>query len=452
MLYANLYKVAIIGRVNVGKSTLYNRLIQQKKAIVSSVAGTTRDRNYAVCSWRDLDFYLIDTGGMERQNDDEIDKQIIEQALMAITEADLILFTVDTKTGIMPADSELAKKIKRQKTPVIVVANKADNQRLRNSVAEFYKLGLGEPIPASASTGVGTGDLLDKVVEKLKKIKNKKTKSSEQEADIKVAIIGKPNVGKSSMVNAILGQERVITSALPHTTRDSQDIQFKYNDKIISFIDTAGLRRRSKVSVDPFEKQSIEQSLESLKNADIALLVTDVSKKLSFQDKHIIDEVKRFGTGLIILANKWDLIPEKDTASANEYISYYKYFFPFVSWAPVIFCSAKKKIKISKILDSVLEVHQEKAKIISENALSKLLKGTIKKHKPSRGRGTKHPYIYTLKQTSSNPPEFLLKIEYKSSLHESYLRFVENNIRYKFGFSGVPIKIRVAKSQNQQDK
>lgn len=448
----NLYKVAIIGRVNVGKSTLYNRLIQQRKAIVSSVAGTTRDRNYAVCSWRDLDFYLIDTGGMERQNDDEIDRQIIEQATLAIQEADLILFTVDSKTGLMPTDSELANKIKKYKSPTILVANKADNQRLRNSVAEFYKLGLGDPVAVSATTGTGTGDLLDEVVTSLKKIKNKKNKSSEKAADIKVAIIGKPNVGKSSIVNAILGQERVITSAIPHTTRDSQDIKFKYNNKIITFIDTAGLRRKSKVTADPFEKQSIEQSLESLKNADIALLVTDVSKKLTFQDKHIIDEIQRFGCGLIMLANKWDLIPDKDTETAKKYIDYYKYFFPFINWAPLIFCSAKEKVKITKILDTILEVQQEKAKIISENALGKLLKGVIKKHRPSRGRGSRHPYIYTLKQTDSNPPEFLVKIEFKTSLHESYLRFIENNIRYKFGFSGVPIRIKVAKSQNLQDK
>ncbi|MBT4850007.1 ribosome biogenesis GTPase Der [Candidatus Parcubacteria bacterium] len=448
------YKVAITGRVNVGKSTLFNKLISSRKAIISPVAGTTRDRNYAVCTWKDLDFYLVDTGGLERQSDDDIDKQISEQAISAIEEADLLLFVVDIKTGIMPTDTELSKYFKKIKKPVILVANKTDHNRLRNNIAEFYKLNMDKPWPISASSGIGTGDLLDEVVKTLKGLagKKKKSKTIEIEEAIKVAIVGKPNVGKSSIINAILGEDRAIVSATPHTTRDSQDIEVTYEGKKIIFVDTAGLRRHSKKSADAFEKLSIEQSLQTIRRVDIAVLVTDVSKKLTWQDKKLIDEANESGTGIIILANKWDLIPDKDTATIQEYDKYYKRFFPFITWAPILYTSATKNIRIKKMLSLVLSVFEEKNRTISENALDKLLKKVIKKHKPSRGKGTNHPYIYSLKQTRTNPPTFAVKMNFKADLHLSYLRFIENNLRYKFGLLGTPIKIYLKKSQNTQDK
>lgn len=450
----NLYKVAIVGRVNVGKSTLFNRLISDKKAITSHVAGTTRDRNYAVCSWKDMDFSLVDTGGLERQSDDDIDEQIIEQAQLAITEADLIIFLVDVKTGIMPNDIELAKYLKETKKPIILTANKTDNNKLRQNLAEFYKLNLDKPWPVSASNGVGTGDLLDEVVLRLKKIKNKKRAkvAEEDKKAIRVSIVGKPNVGKSSIINAILGEKRVIVSATAHTTRDSQDIEFNFSGHKIIFVDTAGMRRRSKKSKDVFEKQSVDQSVESIKKSDIAILVTDVSKKLTWQDKHLIERANEAGTGLIILANKWDMIPDKNTDTVKQFEMYYQRFFPFIKWAPIIFSSAKEKTRIKKILESIVSIYQEKNKVINENILGKLLKSIVKKHKPSRGKGTKHPYIYSLKQIHTNPPSFAIKINFKSDLHDSYLRFIENNLRYKFGFEGTPIHIRVIKSQNLQDK
>lgn len=451
---ASLYKVAIVGRVNVGKSTLFNRLISDPKAITSKVAGTTRDRNYATCSWKDMDFSLIDTGGLERQSDDDIDEQIIQQAQIAIKEADLLLFVVDTKTGIMPADLELVKKFRKDKTPLLLVANKTDNNRLRQYLADFYKLNLGKPWPISAINGIGTGDLLDEVVVQLKKLKNKKRAKSAptDEKVVRVAIVGQPNVGKSSIINAILGEQRVIVAATAHTTRDSQDIEFSFEGQKIIFVDTAGMRRRSKKSVDAFEKQSVDQSIETIKKADIAILVTDVNKKLSWQDKHLIEEANEAGVGLIILANKWDMIPEKTTDTVKEFEMYYKKFFPFIKWVPVIFSSATKKIRIKKILDSVISIYNEKNKVITDNALDKLLKKIVKRHKPSRGKGTKHPYIYSLKQLRTNPPIFAIKIDFKADLHDSYLRFIENNLRYQFGFEGTPIHIRVIKSQNIQDK
>ncbi|MFA6307807.1 MAG: ribosome biogenesis GTPase Der [Patescibacteria group bacterium] len=451
---ASLYKIAIIGRVNVGKSTLFNRLISEQKAITSHVAGTTRDRNYATCSWKDMDFSLIDTGGLERQSNDDIDEQIIDQAQMAIAEADLLLFVVDIKTGIMPADLELVKKFRKIAKPIILVANKTDNNKLRQYLPDFYKLNLDKPWPVSAINGVGTGDLLDEIVSSLKKLKKKKRAKEilANEKIIKVAIIGKPNVGKSSIINAILGEQRVIVSAIAHTTRDSQDIEFVYEGQKIIFVDTAGIRRRSKKSADSFEKQSVDQSIQTIKNVDIAILVTDVNTKLSWQDKHIIEEASEAGVGFVILANKWDLIPEKTTDTVKDFEMYYKRFFPFINWVPLIFCSATKKIRIKKILDTIVSIYNEKNKVITENALDKLLKSIIKRHKPSRGKGTKHPYIYSLKQLRTNPPIFAIKIDFKAYLHSSYLRFIENNLRYKFGFEGTPIRIRVLKSQNAKDK
>lgn len=460
----NLYKVAIVGRINVGKSTLFNKLISDPKAITSTVAGTTRDRNYAVCLWRDMEFYLVDTGGLERttapkrqsskdkERYDDIDKQIIKQAEAAIKEADLILFTVDVKDGLMPNDIELVKKLKKAKKKIILVVNKADNNRQRQATAEFYKLNIGDPWPVSALNGTGTGDLLDEVVKRLKKLpKKKKITEVPEEKIVKVAIVGKPNVGKSSIINAILGQDRVIVSPTPHTTRDAQNIEFTFEGQKMLLIDTAGMRRHSKKSADSFEKQAVEQSVQTIKKADIAVLVTDVSKRLSWQDKHLIDEANQAGVGLIILANKWDLIPDKDTDTIKEYDRYYQRFFPFLKWAPIIYSSATEKTRIKKILSTIVKVYQEKNKTITDNALDKFLKSIVKRHKPSRGKGTKHPYIYSLKQISTNPPTFALKMNFKADMHASYFRFIENNLRYKFGFEGTPIHIKTVKSQNVQD-
>ena len=373
---SDLYKVAIVGRINVGKSTLFNKLANSKKAITSAVAGTTRDRNYTLCSWKDLDFHLIDTGGLEETTGDDIDQQIGQQARQAIDEADLILMVVDIKTGLMAADIELAKEFKRFKKQVILVANKADNNKLRQSTAEFYKLSLDKPWPVSAANGSGTGDLLDEVVKRLKGTPKKKVKKSfdDTETVIRVAIVGKPNVGKSSIINAILGEKRVIVSPIPHTTRDSQDIEFRFEDKKIMFVDTAGMRRKSKRSKDAFEKQSVDQSLKSIKKSDLIVLVTDVNKRLSWQDKHLIDEANEVGAGIIILANKWDTIPDKQTDTVQEFENYYKRFFPFISWAPLLFTSATQKIRIQRLLSTILTVFEEKNRVINENALDKLLK------------------------------------------------------------------------------
>ena len=442
----NLYKVAIIGRINVGKSTLFNKLISEKKAIISPLSGTTRDRNYALCSWNKLDFNLIDTGGLE-DSQEEMNKAIAKQIKKAMREADLILFLVDSKTGLMPADNKIAKLLQKDKKPIILIANKADNKKLRNSIAEFYKLNLGDPLPLSAKSGSGTGDLLDEIVKILNSLKKPGKKRSEGKEGkiIKVAIIGKPNVGKSSLINALLGEERVIVSSQAQTTRDAQNIELTYNKQKMLFIDTAGLRKKGKKTRDSFEKQSIEQSLKSIEKVDLVLFMTDISKKLTFQDKHLLDKIIEKGKGIVLVANKWDLVPAKDTNTAQEYINYYKSFIPFLKWAPLLFISATKKHRINKVLPTIISVYQEKNRTITDNALDKLLKSIVKKHKPSRGKGTKHPYIYSIKQVDINPPTFAVQTNYKAFMQASYLKFIENNLRYKFGFQGTPLKLFIQK-------
>lgn len=449
---ASQYKVAIAGHVNAGKSTLFNRLISAPKAIVSPVAGTTRDRNYAQCYWGGLDFQLIDTGGLIPRPKNALEKNINQQSEKAIAEADLVLLVVDSHCGVLPDDRILAQAILKSKKPVILVANKADNKRWREQTSEFYQLNLGDPQIISARNGVGTGDLLDNVVAKLLANKKRIKTKTDPSKNIKVAIIGQPNVGKSSLINGLLGEERLIVSDSPHTTRDAQDVAINYQGQQIIFIDTAGLRRRARKSADAFEKQSVSMSLHSLKKADICLLVTDVSKPLSWQDKNLLQEIADAGKGIVILANKWDLIPSKDTNTINKYISYYQDFFPFVTWAPVLFTSALDKTRLSKILPLIVSIWQEKHKSIDDNAADKLLKSLVKRHKPSRGKGTAQPYIYSLKQVSTNPPYFQVKIAFKSELHFSYLRFIENGLRRKFGFSGVPIKMSIVKTKNVFEK
>ncbi len=451
---ANLFKVAIVGRTNVGKSTLFNRLISHQKAIISKEAGTTRDRNYAVCSWNGLDFLLIDTAGLYERTNNEIDEQIQKQAIMAMEEADLILFVVDTMNNILPEDKAVAQILKKLKKSVILVANKADTLRLRQQIADFYRLGFDQPIPISAKSGSGCGDLLDDVVKNLSqnKKKSKLKTAPPEEKTIRVALFGQPNVGKSSIINALLGQERLIVSSMPHTTRDNQDILITYHGQNITFIDTAGLRKKSKRLTNVFEKMSTQQSLHSIKKSHITILVTDVSKPLNKQDKQLLKLAVDAGKGIIILANKWDLIENKDTNTINTFTHYYQRFFPFVDWAPILFTSATSKAQLSKLMPLVLEIWKNMNITIDDNALTRLLKNSVKQHKPSRGKGTKHPYIYHLKQISTGPPVFSIKVDFKSDLHFSYFRFLENQLRYKFGFSGVPIIIRKQKTQNINDK
>ena len=462
--------VVIFGRTNVGKSTLFNCLVEKKKALVSKIEGTTRDSNIGKISWRGIDFELIDTGGIidlkyltgKKLKTDDIEAKVQQQARDHLTQADLILFLVDIKEGLLPPDKQLAiflKKTLSKTDHIILVANKADSLKERKEIAEFNKLSLGEPIPVSATTGSGTGDLLDIVIKRLKTLKSISSINNLQSTTdnlINVCILGKPNVGKSSLINAILSKacsghtrrKKIIVSPVPHTTREPQDTLVIYRDKAINLIDTAGIskkgqKRARKVKLKTtLEKLSITKSLKALARTDIALLIIDVNEELSRQDAKLVEEIIKRKISLIIIANKWDLARVKDTKKYTKYI--YNYL-PFVPWAPIQFASALTGEKINKILDLIIHLAQQRKIQIQENALNKFLSWIVKKHRPAKGKGLKHPYILNLKQTSANPPKFSIQIGAKDSLHSSYVRFMENRLREKFGFLGTPITIKVEK-------
>lgn len=460
--------VVIFGRTNVGKSTLFNTLSEKQSALVSDIEGTTRDSNTEFIEWRKSSFKLIDTGGImkvdflknKKIKEKDIDSQVQKQARDYLNRADLILFLVDSKTGILPDDkliSEQLKKSEKYKDKIILVANKADSPKIRMETAEFHKLGLGKPFPISATTGSGTGDLLDLVVKKLK-IKGKKTdpennagKIKEKKKDaIQVSIIGKPNVGKSSLVNALLGENKIIVSEVAHTTREPQDSLIKYKDHYINLIDTAGISKKGKKQArhtkkrETLEKFSINKSLHTLRKADIALLVLDIDKKITQQESKLVEEIIKSKTSLIIIANKWDLIEEKNR---KYYIREINIALPFCTWAPIHFSSALSGKHTKKILDIILDINKERKTEISPNALHKFLKNIIKKHTPQKAKGTKYPYIYELKQVEKDPPVFSVRIGAKDTLLESYLRFIENRLREKFGFFGTPITVYVERNK-----
>lgn len=439
-----LPQIAIIGRANVGKSTLFNRLIEKNKAIVSDIAGTTRDRNIDIVNWRDRQFTLIDTGGLDAAGD-ELEKEIIKQAEKAISRADLVLFLTDAKSGIMPADRQLAKMLvsKKLKHKTIAVVNKADNLKLRQLEVDFYKLNLGDPQPVSAANGSGCGDLLDQIIKHLPKTKI--IAPSASQTPIKVAIVGRPNVGKSSILNSILGEERVIVTPRAHTTREAHDTEFSYKDHLFTLIDTAGISKTSKLSRGSLEKKSIDKSLNAIHEADVVMLVTDVSENIKEQDKKITQEILDSSKSVIIVANKWDLIPDKNTNTINKYKDYYTLSFPYLWWAPLIFTSAKDGLRSKKILDLIMEIIAAKKIQLTKSQLDGFLKTQIKRHRPSRGKGLKNPYIYYLEQVKTNPPRFLIWVNDPTTLHFSYIRFLQNNLREKFKIIGTPIQIEVQK-------
>jgi GTP-binding protein len=438
-------RIAIVGRANVGKSTLFNCLIEKPKALVSSVAGTTRDRNYGSCFWRGKELILIDTGGLVRHLEEETKKQVD----IAIAEADLILFVVDLRGGLVNEDRQFAKLLLKTKKPIILVGNKADSFALRERAEEpdWLKFGLGKPAPVSAVNGSGTGDLLDEIISKIKKlkIKSKPQKISLIAPPIKVAIIGKPNVGKSSLLNAILGEEKVLVSEIPFTTRQPQDTIFIYNDQPFLLIDTAGIRKKTKIEPG-LEKVGVKRSVRALEGADVALLVTEAHLPLARQDSHLAGLILEKKTGIIIIANKWDIVGQKDTKITNRFTNYYYQYFPYLKWAPILFVSAKTREKVKNILDLVLKVKNEREKNINKEELEQFLKNTLKIHEAvihKIGRPKERPKIIGIKQTGTCPPHFLLYTLSKKILPEAFIKFIEGRLREKFGFIGTPIEMEV---------
>lgn len=439
----NLPRVAIVGRTNVGKSTLWNRLTESGRAVVSPDDHTTRDRNYGRVLWKGSCFEMIDTGGMDTESD-EIGRGIRTQAELAIDEAELVLFVVDAQAGVMEQDQRLAREMLRKHKHVILVANKVDTLKYlpQASDAALYTLGLGDPFAVSAATGLGTGDLLDEIEVQLDRAGHP-CLPIEDHAALRIVLVGRPNVGKSSLVNAILGEQRVIVSATPHTTREPQNTEIIYDEKPVVIVDTAGMRNRAKIEKG-VEEAGIDRNRGALEQSDVALLVFDATHDPTVQDRHLAGMLEESHKGLVLVANKWDLVPDKKTQSTDEYEAIIRQLFPFLNWAPMIFVSAKESQRTAKLIEMAFQVQGERYRHIDYNAVNRLLKACIKRMKPLASYGPQSPRIFDAAQVGHAPPTFLITVHgEKDNLHPNWLRFFEKRLREKFGFIGTPIVVKV---------
>lgn len=425
--------VAVVGRPNVGKSTLFNRIAEERISIVEDTPGVTRDRVYAEAEWLNHKFTLIDTGGLEPESNDFILKQIYAQAEIAMETADVILFVVDVKTGVTDADMQIANILRRTRKPIILVVNKVDDLRkYGNDIYAFYQLGLGDPFGVSAGQVTGLGDLLDEVVKNFKQ-------DSEQEEDddtIKVAIVGKPNVGKSSLVNKILGEERVIVSDIAGTTRDAIDSPCEKDGQKYVFIDTAGIRRKSKIK-ENIEKYSIIRAVAAVERADICILMINATEGITEQDTKIAGIAHEMGKPTIIVVNKWDLI-EKDNKTMNNFIKDIELEFKYMSYAPKMFISARTGQRVHKLFEMVKFCNENSTRRISTGMLNEVLIEAMAMNQPPAEKG-KPLKIYYMTQVSVKPPTFILFVNDTHLLHFSYKRYIENQLREAFGFEGTPI-------------
>lgn len=429
--------VAIIGRPNVGKSTFFNYIVGSRISIVEDTPGVTRDRIYGETNWRGRNFTLIDTGGIEPENNDVILTQMRLQANVAIDIADVIIFLTDIRQGLTATDEEIALMLKRSKKPIILVCNKADSfQKFQSDMYEFYKLGLGDPMPVSASNAQGIGDVLDKVYDNLPKEVDGENDSEK----IKVAVIGKPNVGKSSLINKILGENRNIVSDIAGTTRDAIDSYYENEHGKYVFIDTAGIRRKSKVT-EKIEKYSVLRSLFAIERADVCLMLIDANEGVTEQDAKIAGEAHEAGKGVIIVVNKWDEY-EKDTGTLEKYKKAIYDKLSYLSYAPVMFISAKTGQRVDKLFGMINNVAEQNAKRVTTSQLNQVINEAISIVQPPSDKGKKLKIFYGT-QASTKPPTFVIFVNQKSLFHFSYERYLVNQIRKEFGLEGTPVRIIV---------
>ena len=424
--------VAIVGRPNVGKSTLFNRIINERVAIVEDRPGVTRDRNYARASWMGHQFSIIDTGGITWE-DSTIDEEIRAQAEIAIEEADVIVMLADASQGVTSLDERIAHLLYRADKPVLLAVNKADNPEQRTDIYDFYSLGLGDPIPVSGSHGTGIGDLLDEVVKNFPADAEKT-----EEGVISFSVIGRPNVGKSSIVNSLLGEERVIVANEEGTTRDAIDTPFVKDGTKFRVVDTAGIRRRGKV-YEKTEKYSVMRAMSAMERSDVAILVLDASTGIREQDKHVAGYAHEAGLGMIIAVNKWDL-PKKDSSSGKDFEAVIREEFSYLDYAPIVFVSAKTGKNIDQLPKMVKEVYENKNQRIQSSVLNDLLLEASRLVPAPMVKG-KRLRVYYMTQVKTNPPTFVVFCNDPELMHFSYQRFLINQLRENFDFTGTPIKI-----------
>ncbi len=425
--------VAIVGRPNVGKSTLFNRICRKRKAIVDFEEGVTRDRKYEEAEWSGNTFILVDTGGIIPKAVDKIDKAVKFQAEVAIEESDLILFLVDAKVGTTDMDMEVAKILSDHREKVMLVANKVDNEKDELEVYDFLKLGFGDAFPIAANQGRNTGNFLDELIQKIKKV----PVNEEDNDSIKIAIVGKPNVGKSSLINRIMGEQTTIVTDVPGTTRDSIDLHLNYHQTKMTFIDTAGLRKKKRIQYG-VEYFSNMRTIESINRADVVLLILDAMEEISNQDQKIASYAARNYKEIIILVNKWDLI-KKDNSSVGEFVSNVKRILPFTQFAPIIFISALTGQRVQKIMSIIQKVEAESKKRIPTSELNKFLEKVTAKFPPTHSSG-KHTKIFYCTQVKVHPPTFIFFCNNSKLVTEHYRRYLRNQIREYFKFEGTSIK------------
>lgn len=433
--------VAIVGKPNVGKSTFFNKVAGSKISIVEDIPGVTRDRIFANAEWCGYQFQIVDTGGLDFNKDDEINKRIIEQANLAIDLADVIVFFVDGKEGLTSSDMEVANHLRRAKAPKIVVVNKLDNYE-REKTYEFYELGLGDPIPISAEQSKGIGDLLDEIVKYLKKIEN-----TDDDSEIKIAIVGKPNAGKSSITNRLLGEDRVVVSSIAGTTRDAIDSPFRWNGKDYCLIDTAGLRRKSKIEAGSIERYSAIRSLNAIERCDVAVLVIDASQGITEQDVKIAGLIHEQGKPSVIVINKWDLI-ENAESTRKEFEKQLSNDLAFMKYYVLLFVSSKTGQRVGKIMEMVDMVLSNAKKEISMSLFNNVLTNAITVTEPPSKNGKRLKIIFG-KQVAVCPPTFNIYCNDSSLIENSYIRYLENSLRRAFDFKGTPIKIQF-KNKNEK--
>jgi GTP-binding protein len=426
--------VAIVGRPNVGKSTLFNRLTASRTAIEEKVPGVTRDRLYGPAEWRGKNFIVIDTGGLSFEESDPLIRQVRRQVELAIAEARIILFVLDGREGPHPLDQEIAALLRRSGKPVLLTVNKIDHPGAADEVTSFYSLGMGEPFPVSAAHGRGTGDLLDRICELLPEEKG----NPAGEEILRVAVIGRPNVGKSQLINTILGRERVIVSPAPGTTRDAVDTPFCFGGSDYLLIDTAGVRRKSKVK-ESVEYYSVLRALKAVERADVALLILDATAGIAEQDQRLAGYIEQTGRGLIIVVNKWDLIEERREIR-REWLKNIERAFAFVSYAPVTFISALTGSRVEQLFPLIARVHRELYKRISTSLLNELVADALAVNPPAAVKG-KQLKIYYAAQVSVRPPTFIFFANNPRLVHFSYRRYLENRLREAFDFGGTPLRI-----------